>query len=79
VVDLKWDLSSNNAPATLLLLLVKVRGKNDDQYKTIFNSTIIKAGNTNVGSITEPLTSCLDGLESAVCLQTIFIFICKTE
>ncbi len=38
-------------------------------------------GNTNVGSITEPLTSCLTGLEPAVLytLLTIFVFICKTD
>jgi len=34
-------------------------------------------GNTKVGSITVPLTSCLTGLESAVWQLTIF-FICKT-
>ncbi len=31
------------------------------------------------GSITVLLTSCLAGLESAVWLLTIFIFICKTD
>jgi hypothetical protein len=61
VVDLKWDLSSKNAPATLLPLL-KVRDKNDEHFK----STIIKAGNTKGGSTTVLLTSCLTGLESAV-------------
>ncbi len=37
------------------------------------------AGNTEGGSITVPLTSCLTGLESAVWLLTIFVFICKTD
>jgi hypothetical protein len=38
------------------------------------------AGNTKRGSIIVPLTSCLAGLESAVCqLMTIFVFICKTD
>jgi len=40
---------------------------------------IALAGNTKGGSITVPLTSCLTGLESAVSLLTIFIFICKTD
>ncbi len=31
------------------------------------------------GSITVSLTSCLTGLESAVCQLTIFVFICKTD
>jgi len=35
--------------------------------------------NTKGGSITVPLTSSLNGLESAVWLLTIFVFICKTE
>jgi hypothetical protein len=34
-------------------------------------------GNTKGGSITVPLTSCFTGLESAVWLLTIFVFICK--
>ncbi len=38
-----------------------------------------KAGNTKKGSITVLLTSCLTGLESAVGLMTIFVFICKTD
>ncbi len=37
------------------------------------------SGNTKRGSITVPLTSCLTGLESAVWLLTIFVFIGKTE
>ncbi len=37
------------------------------------------AGNTKRGSITVPLTSCLTGLESAVCLLRIFVVICKTD
>ncbi len=37
------------------------------------------AGKTKGGSIIVPLTSCLTGLESAVCQLTIFIFICKTD
>jgi hypothetical protein len=32
-----------------------------------------QAGNTNGGSITVQLTSCLTGLESSVCLLTIFV------
>ncbi len=36
-------------------------------------------GNTKGGSITVPLTSCLSGLESAVRLLTVFVFICKTD
>jgi len=40
---------------------------------------IVQAGNTKGGSITVPLTSCLTGLESAVWLLTIFVFICKTD
>ncbi len=39
----------------------------------------LEPGNTKGGSITVPLTSCLTGLESGVCLQTIFVFICKTD
>jgi len=38
-----------------------------------------ESGNTKVGSITVPLTSCLTGLESAVWQLTIFVFICKTD
>jgi hypothetical protein len=37
------------------------------------------AGNTKGGSITVQLTSCLTGLETAVWLLTIFVFICKTD
>jgi hypothetical protein len=40
---------------------------------------MVKAGNTKGGSITVQLTSCLTGLESAVRLLTIFVFICKTD
>jgi hypothetical protein len=40
---------------------------------------MIYPGNTKGGSITVPLTSCLTGLESAVWLLTIFVFICKTD
>jgi len=40
---------------------------------------IDRPGNTNGGSITVPLTSCLTGLESAVWQRTIFDFICKTD
>jgi hypothetical protein len=36
-------------------------------------------GNTKGGSITVQLTSCLTGLELAVCQLTIFVFICKTD
>ncbi len=36
-------------------------------------------GNTKGGSITVPLTSSLTGLEPAVWLLTIFVFICKTD
>jgi hypothetical protein len=36
-------------------------------------------GNTKRGSITELMTSCLTGLESAVWQLTIFVFIFKTE
>jgi hypothetical protein len=39
----------------------------------------VLAGNTKGGSITVPLTSYLAGLESAVWLLTIFVFICKTD
>jgi len=42
-------------------------------------TSILKPGNTNGGSITVPLTSCLTGLESAVWQLTIFLFICKTD
>jgi hypothetical protein len=38
-----------------------------------------QTGNTKGGSITLPLTSCLIGLESAVWLLTIFVFLCKTD
>jgi hypothetical protein len=50
-------------------------------YKLIhFNlSTYITPGNPKWGSITVPLTSCLTGLEFAVCQLTIFVFICKTD
>jgi hypothetical protein len=44
----------------------------------IFLGTI-SAGNTKGGSITVPLTSCLTGLESAVWLLTIFVFIFRTD
>ncbi len=40
---------------------------------------ILKPGNTEGGSITVPLTSCLTGLESAVGLLIIFVVICKTD
>jgi hypothetical protein len=36
-------------------------------------------GNTKRGSITVLLTSCLTGLESAVCQLTIVVFIFKTD
>ena len=38
-----------------------------------------RPGNTKGGSITVPFTSCLTGLESAVCQLTIFVLICKTD
>ncbi len=37
------------------------------------------AGNAKGESITILLTSCLAGLESAVRLLTVFVFICKTD
>ncbi len=40
---------------------------------------IDRPGNTKGESKTVPLTSCLTGLESAVGLLTIFVFICKTD
>ena len=51
-------------------------------YPAIFrilkvNLKILGPGNTKGGNITVPLTSCLTGLESAVCQLTIFVFICK--
>jgi hypothetical protein len=39
----------------------------------------LSARNTKGGSITVLLTSCLTGLESAVRLLTIFVFICKKD
>ncbi len=39
----------------------------------------VETGNTKGGSITVPLTSSLSGLESALWLLTIFVFICKTD
>ncbi len=39
----------------------------------------VHPGNTKGGNITVPLTSCLTGLESAVCQLTIFVFICRTD
>jgi hypothetical protein len=45
---------------------------------TVFSAKVC-LGNTKGGSITLPLTSCLTGLESAVRLLTIFVFICKTD
>ncbi len=45
----------------------------------LVNVAFVLPGNTKGGSITVPLTSCLTGLESAVWLPTIFVFICKTD
>ncbi len=44
-----------------------------------FHRKKVGAGNTKGGSITVLLTSCFTGLESAQCLLTIFVFICKTD
>ncbi len=41
--------------------------------------TSIVQGNTKGGCITVPLTSCLTGLELAICQLKIFVFICKTD
>ncbi len=54
------------------------------RFKTIISlrltrSRVDKPGNAKGGSITVQLTSCLTGLESAVWLLTIFVFICKTD
>jgi hypothetical protein len=46
---------------------------------TAIKSFVVQAGNTKGGSITVLLTSCLTGLESAVWLLTVFVFICKTD
>jgi hypothetical protein len=54
-------------PAYLLIQLVQLIPLN------------MRPGNTKGASITVPLTSCLTGLESAIWLLTIFVFICKTE
>ncbi len=53
---------------------------NEIGYKTlaVVDNILQKPGNTEGGSITVLLTSCLTGLESAVCQLTIFVFICKT-
>jgi hypothetical protein len=51
---------------------LKVNAENEHQL-------IAWPGNTKGGSITVPLTSCLAGLEWAVWLLTIFVFICKTD
>jgi hypothetical protein len=40
---------------------------------------IVCSGNTKVGSITVPLTSCLTSLGSAVRQLTIYVFVYKTE
>ncbi len=42
-------------------------------------SSLDWAGDTERGSITVPLTSCLTGLKSAVLQLTIFVFISKTD
>jgi hypothetical protein len=52
------------------ILLIKI------SHRTLLKT---KPGNTKGGSITVPLTSCLTGLESAVCQLIIFVFICRTE
>ncbi len=55
------------------------------KYSGLFFSTLVTkkisltAENTKGRSITVPLTSCLTGLESAVWLLTIFVYICKTD
>jgi len=41
--------------------------------------SIVRAGNTNGVSIIVSLTSSLTGLESAVWLVAIFVFVCKTD
>ncbi len=41
--------------------------------------SMVRSGNTKVGRITVPLTSCLTGLESAVRKLAINVFICKTD
>jgi hypothetical protein len=46
---------------------------------TVINVLLSQAGNTEGGSITVLLTSCLTGLELAVWQLTIFVFICKTD
>ncbi len=43
-----------------------------------YPSAIAHGGNTKGGNITVPLTSYLTGLESAVWIMTVFVFICKT-
>jgi hypothetical protein len=45
----------------------------------LITAQLVLAGNTKGGSITVLLTSCLTGLESAVSLLTILVFICKTD
>ncbi len=50
----------------------------DPSAEMMFLSSV-RTGNTNEGSITVPLTSCLTGLESTVWQLTIFVFICKTD
>ncbi len=45
----------------------------------VTSTTFNLSGDTKGGSIAVPMTSCLTGLESAVCQLTIFVFICKTD
>jgi hypothetical protein len=72
-----WSITLES-PITLLELSIMLT---ENIYSTGFthddrNILIVQAGNTKGGSITVPLTSCL---ESAVCQMTIFVFIYKTD
>jgi hypothetical protein len=69
-------------PIISKFLHVQMRKKNYPKLLSVHVLVLslwLKSGNIKGGSITVPLTSCLTGLESAVYLMTIFVFICKTD
>ncbi len=65
------DMNSQTLIRTFQTLLTRL--------PAVTSTTFNLSGNTKGGSITVPLTSCLTGLESAVCQLTTFVFICKTD
>ncbi len=89
VDEMSWSLSEKVCARTpnkesrhfkIFSILIFAKLLDDDPFRGLDAASFLPTpGNTNVGCVTVPLTSCLTGLESAVWQLTIFDFIFRTD